>query len=240
MKHGLVLPKGAVRFYGLFGRVLFGMVHRCLTPNSCDGARTTASKCHTVCIMQVCRLGLPGWGPHATWRIPYFCRAHVIRLTHHVQTAAVCKYVFVMPCGRGCRRALQECLKLYVPPTEYESVPQGSRKWGCYGHSQGASVRRRTPPPLQPPPARPQNSCILGQTPSRLRLLSLPVGLLYSVCATTYRMGCLRRIQANRSWEAYGRGSLPLHYLVSVSANPPYVSDPLPQPMWDRHSTGQL
>ena len=31
------------------------------------------------------------------------------------------------------------------------------------------------------------------------------------------------------SWEAYGRGSLPLHILVSDSANPHYVSDPLPQ-----------
>ena len=30
-------------------------------------------------------------------------------------------------------------------------------------------------------------------------------------------------------WEAYGRGSLPLHNLVSDSANPHYVSDPLPQ-----------
>ena len=29
--------------------------------------------------------------------------------------------------------------------------------------------------------------------------------------------------------EAYGRGSLPLHNLVSDSANPHYVSDPLPQ-----------
>ena len=41
-------------------------------------------------------------------------------------------------------------------------------------------------------------------------------------------------------WEAYGRGSLPLHHLVSDSANPHYVSDPLPQPMWDHRSTGQL
>ena len=30
-------------------------------------------------------------------------------------------------------------------------------------------------------------------------------------------------------WEAYGRGSLRLHNLVSDSANPHYVSDPLPQ-----------
>ena len=30
-------------------------------------------------------------------------------------------------------------------------------------------------------------------------------------------------------WEAYGRGSLPLHHLVSDSANPQYVSDPLPK-----------
>ena len=30
-------------------------------------------------------------------------------------------------------------------------------------------------------------------------------------------------------WEAYGRGILPLHNLVSDSANPHYVSDPLPQ-----------
>ena len=30
-------------------------------------------------------------------------------------------------------------------------------------------------------------------------------------------------------WEAYGRGSLPLHHVVSDSANPHYVSDPLPQ-----------
>ena len=30
-------------------------------------------------------------------------------------------------------------------------------------------------------------------------------------------------------WEAHGRGSLPLHHLVSDSANPHYVSDPLPQ-----------
>ena len=41
-------------------------------------------------------------------------------------------------------------------------------------------------------------------------------------------------------WEAYGRGSLPLHHLVSDSANPHYMSDPLPQPMWDHRSTGQL
>ena len=33
-------------------------------------------------------------------------------------------------------------------------------------------------------------------------------------------------------WEAYGRGSPPLHYLVLDSANPHYVSDPLPQPLW--------
>ena len=32
-------------------------------------------------------------------------------------------------------------------------------------------------------------------------------------------------------WEAYGRGSLPLHNLVLDSANPHYVSDPLPQPL---------
>ena len=30
-------------------------------------------------------------------------------------------------------------------------------------------------------------------------------------------------------WEAYGRGSLPLHNVVSDSAHPHYVSDPLPQ-----------
>ena len=30
-------------------------------------------------------------------------------------------------------------------------------------------------------------------------------------------------------WEAYGRGSLPLHNPVSDSATPHYVSDPLPQ-----------
>ena len=30
-------------------------------------------------------------------------------------------------------------------------------------------------------------------------------------------------------WEAHGRGSLPLHNLVSDSANPRYVSDPLPR-----------
>ena len=41
-------------------------------------------------------------------------------------------------------------------------------------------------------------------------------------------------------WEAYGRGSLPLHYLVSDSATPHCVSDPLPQPLWDHRSTGQL
>ena len=29
-------------------------------------------------------------------------------------------------------------------------------------------------------------------------------------------------------WEAYGLGSLPLHNLVSDSAKPHYVSDPLP------------
>ena len=38
---------------------------------------------------------------------------------------------------------------------------------------------------------------------------------------------------------AYGRGSLPRHNLVSDSANPHYVSDPL-QPMWDHRSIGQL
>ena len=41
-------------------------------------------------------------------------------------------------------------------------------------------------------------------------------------------------------WEAYSRGSLPLHNLVSDSANPHCVSDPLPQPLWDHASTGQL
>ena len=40
-------------------------------------------------------------------------------------------------------------------------------------------------------------------------------------------------------WEAYGRGSLPLHMLVSDSGNPHYVSDPLPQYLWDHRSTGQ-
>ena len=40
--------------------------------------------------------------------------------------------------------------------------------------------------------------------------------------------------------EAYGRGSLPLHNLVSDSAHPHYVSDPLPRPLWDHRSTGQL
>jgi hypothetical protein len=30
-------------------------------------------------------------------------------------------------------------------------------------------------------------------------------------------------------WEAYGRGSLPLHNLVSDSATPHYMPDPLPQ-----------
>ena len=30
-------------------------------------------------------------------------------------------------------------------------------------------------------------------------------------------------------WEVYGRGSLPLHNLVSDSANPHYLSDPLPR-----------
>ena len=41
-------------------------------------------------------------------------------------------------------------------------------------------------------------------------------------------------------WEAHGRGSLPLQNLVSDSANPHYVSDPLPRPSWDHRSTGQL
>ena len=36
------------------------------------------------------------------------------------------------------------------------------------------------------------------------------------------------------------RGSLPLHNLVSDSANPHYVLDPRPQPLWDHRSTGQL
>ena len=35
-------------------------------------------------------------------------------------------------------------------------------------------------------------------------------------------------------------GSAPLHNLVSYSANPRYMSDPLPQPMWDHRGTGQL
>ena len=30
------------------------------------------------------------------------------------------------------------------------------------------------------------------------------------------------------------------HNLVSDSANPHYVSDPLPRPLWDHRSTGQL
>ena len=38
-------------------------------------------------------------------------------------------------------------------------------------------------------------------------------------------------------WEAYGRGSLPLHNLVSDSAHPQYVSDPRPQSFV---GTGQL
>ena len=40
-------------------------------------------------------------------------------------------------------------------------------------------------------------------------------------------------------WDAHGRGSRPLHHLVSDSANPHDVSDPLPQPLWDhrRHWT---
>ena len=37
-----------------------------------------------------------------------------------------------------------------------------------------------------------------------------------------------------------GRGSLPLQNQVSDSANPHYVSDPLPQPLCDHRSTGQL
>ena len=41
-------------------------------------------------------------------------------------------------------------------------------------------------------------------------------------------------------WEAYGRGSLPLHNLVSDLANPHFVSDPLPRPLWDHRSTRQL
>ena len=46
---------------------------------------------------------------------------------------------------------------------------------------------------------------------------------------------------AHAHWEAYyGHGSLPLHNLVSDSANPHYVSDPLPRPFWDNRSTTQL
>ena len=41
-------------------------------------------------------------------------------------------------------------------------------------------------------------------------------------------------------WEADGRASLPLQNPVSDSANPHYISDPLPQPLWDHRSTGQL
>ena len=41
-------------------------------------------------------------------------------------------------------------------------------------------------------------------------------------------------------WEAYRRGSLPLHNLVPDSANPHCVSDPLAHPLWDHRSTGQL
>ena len=39
---------------------------------------------------------------------------------------------------------------------------------------------------------------------------------------------------------AYGRGSLPLHNLVSDSANLHCVSHPLPRLSWDHRSTGQL
>ena len=38
-------------------------------------------------------------------------------------------------------------------------------------------------------------------------------------------------------WEAYGRGSFPLHNLVSDSVNPHYASDPLPQTLWGHRST---
>ena len=37
--------------------------------------------------------------------------------------------------------------------------------------------------------------------------------------------------------EAYRRGSLPPHHLVSDSANPHFVSGPLTRPLWDHRST---
>ena len=49
-------------------------------------------------------------------------------------------------------------------------------------------------------------------------------------CQSSHR--CLFQpavIVPHAHWEAYRRGSFPLHILVSDSANPPYVSHPLPQ-----------
>ena len=62
-----------------------------------------------------------------------------------------------------------------------------------------------------------------------------PVDLLCS-----HLLGPLSAYALIEHWEADGRGSLPLHNLVSDSAHPHYMSHPLPQPLWDHRSTGQL
>jgi hypothetical protein len=72
-----------------------------------------------------------------------------------------------------------------------------------------------------------RSGCTIFQLPQRLPMIM------------RVKCGCTV-IVPHAHWEAYRRGSLPLQNLVSDSANPDYVSDPLPQPMWDHRSTGQL
>jgi hypothetical protein len=53
----------------------------------------------------------------------------------------------------------------------------------------------------------------------------------YGCCCTRSPAGtvCLQCFVPHARWEAHGRGSPPLHNLVSDSANPHGVSEPLPQ-----------
>ena len=47
--------------------------------------------------------------------------------------------------------------------------------------------------------------------------------------------------EPKREWKCYGIPAFSgLHQLISDSAIPHYVSDPLPRPLWDHRSTGQL
>jgi hypothetical protein len=68
-----------------------------------------------------------------------------------------------------------------------------------------------------------QTPCLCSLPP--LALYFMPTQLSFTLC-------CLFQPELfapHAHWEAYGRGSLPLHNLVSDSANPHYVSDPVPR-----------